>query len=411
MELLHDADLSNSHIQLPHASFWIEGPNGRHLCLVLPVLGPSISEAAKEDVAFQKDILFKAAESLQFLHDRGICHGDFRPANILLLIPSLQGMERNAMRKLLGKSETEPVIVLDEKASHRVPRRWVEKKQIRARPFNRIAVIDFGVHFQISKPLNQAFIPRQYVSPEAWLGLEIGPSMDLWSFACTILEVRNTGGGFGGERYEDIAGNLELYLGPMPEPYRSIYMKRISEDPPKWYTPGEDGPVSSTLEDLEESRAKSLKYWGGHNELFEACIGSVRQVWEYPLDAEGCEDLSQEPTMVEYKVPDDEVPVLADLVRRSFKWHVSERLDLAGMMNHEWFDGRQSKELAKKTKNLGAAEPLVRWFRKHATTLAMSAVLTGLFLGFSIWKGAPGARSSRMSAFRGLLHGLTRWKL
>ena len=45
--LLHLKDLDfdqpgGKHIALPMDHFWIEGPNGRHLCLVLPVLGPRV---------------------------------------------------------------------------------------------------------------------------------------------------------------------------------------------------------------------------------------------------------------------------------------------------------------------------------------------------------------------------------
>jgi hypothetical protein len=36
------AELRASHIQLPLEHFYIDGPNGRHLCLVLPFLGPRL---------------------------------------------------------------------------------------------------------------------------------------------------------------------------------------------------------------------------------------------------------------------------------------------------------------------------------------------------------------------------------
>jgi serine/threonine-protein kinase SRPK3 len=65
-------------IAVPREHFWHDGPNGRHLCLVLPVLGPRVSAlwGKFEDPArVSRDITLQITRGLHFLHKNGICHG------------------------------------------------------------------------------------------------------------------------------------------------------------------------------------------------------------------------------------------------------------------------------------------------------------------------------------------------
>lgn len=71
---------SSTHAGLatPIDHFWIEGPNGRHLCLVLPFLGPRVdriwTKVAEPEKLLPK-LAYQATQSLLTLHDRDICHG------------------------------------------------------------------------------------------------------------------------------------------------------------------------------------------------------------------------------------------------------------------------------------------------------------------------------------------------
>lgn len=61
-------------------SFWIEGPNGSHLCLVSLVAGPAIPEYSKTQphgrlrVDVAQKIAVQATQGLAFLHSIGIGH-------------------------------------------------------------------------------------------------------------------------------------------------------------------------------------------------------------------------------------------------------------------------------------------------------------------------------------------------
>lgn len=60
-------------------TFWIDGPNGHHLALVLPLYGPSIAQMSRSRVKVESSVLQKislqATEALAYLHSEGICHG------------------------------------------------------------------------------------------------------------------------------------------------------------------------------------------------------------------------------------------------------------------------------------------------------------------------------------------------
>jgi serine/threonine protein kinase len=72
-------ELRSNHIYPIEEHFWIDGPNGRHLCLVVEVLGPSISYSLKgigfDNPDILTDLCYQATQALKYLHDREICHG------------------------------------------------------------------------------------------------------------------------------------------------------------------------------------------------------------------------------------------------------------------------------------------------------------------------------------------------
>lgn len=112
LDLTFGGDLADHHIGIPSEYFWISGPNGHHLCAVMPVLGPTLTSVHGYygiDPNVPKDICFQLAQSLKFLHSHGICHGDFRPANILFqLADDIDEWSEEDMDKVLG-----PPVVTD----------------------------------------------------------------------------------------------------------------------------------------------------------------------------------------------------------------------------------------------------------------------------------------------------------
>ncbi|KAK0706796.1 hypothetical protein B0T26DRAFT_599036, partial [Lasiosphaeria miniovina] len=59
--------------------FWFDGPNGRHLCLVSPVLGPDLARLSNGIYAritpqFSREVTLLSARALAHMHANG-CHG------------------------------------------------------------------------------------------------------------------------------------------------------------------------------------------------------------------------------------------------------------------------------------------------------------------------------------------------
>jgi serine/threonine protein kinase len=59
--------------------FRILGPNGQHVCQVLPVTGPSLLALSRAPYRLRpascKTLGREAAQALEFLHGKGLCHG------------------------------------------------------------------------------------------------------------------------------------------------------------------------------------------------------------------------------------------------------------------------------------------------------------------------------------------------
>lgn len=90
LEWLHPETPQNpvsTRLAVPMDHFWVEGPNGRHLCLVLPLLGPRVdliwTKFAEPEKLLPK-IAFHASQGLRLLHEQGICHG-----GMCCLLPSV----------------------------------------------------------------------------------------------------------------------------------------------------------------------------------------------------------------------------------------------------------------------------------------------------------------------------------
>lgn len=76
-----------------YRQFTLEGPNDRHLCLVLPVLGPSTSQLSsgfdsRISTLLSRSESYQATMALADLHAHGLFHGD-RQARIRVIYLSL----------------------------------------------------------------------------------------------------------------------------------------------------------------------------------------------------------------------------------------------------------------------------------------------------------------------------------
>ncbi|KAI1339877.1 kinase-like domain-containing protein [Xylariaceae sp. FL0016] len=224
--------LEPNHIVRSKNLFYKNSPNGKHICIVYPLLGTGLPEwrsglgNEKKDVKKITSVCYQFTKALGFLHEHNICHGDFRPQNILLKLDSrrINALSRDDMKALVGEPQTIRVTTKNGRRSRNAPKTVVNP--IRSNCFGEFALdevvlIDFSNAFTLwDPPGNLAHLPRQYAGPEVMFNYRVGVGSDIWALAWTLSEVRL------GLKYSSdllpVIERMEMNLGPMPFPYRDI---------------------------------------------------------------------------------------------------------------------------------------------------------------------------------------------
>ncbi len=365
--------LLKNHIAIPIDEFWIQGPNGSHRCLVMPLLGCDVMswrsriDWREEESGIQlRQVCRQVTTALGFLHKHGVCHGDFRPGNILMQLDGIEDLSKDRMLDIIGKpdlrrvqkdftaTEAWPEYVLVPIPSHK----WARF----ASP--KVAVVDFGESFLADDPNESCGIPYKYAAPEILFGSKPGIGSDIWSLACTLYEIRSDqnffGSGIEGEEMFDMVAELELPLGDLPEPYRNIwyengYDKGRGDDDITDNEDDEDGnpvpniqggkypkegPVTWPSHVISQSRDNMIAETGTQT-IFQAIVGVERRIgqWDSNLDEEpDYSDL----TYHTYRYPKQETTELADLLESMLKWHAHERATTKDILGHPWLRKHQT---------------------------------------------------------------------
>ncbi|KAI8948597.1 kinase-like domain-containing protein [Xylaria longipes] len=330
-------ELDQNHIAAPLELFWIDGPNGRHLCLVMQIYGYRVSDwrldldnvepSTRRDSA---ELCGQIAQALAFLHSKGICHGDFRPSNILMKLDqdALHELDQTQMIELLGepegyevrtKSGESPLPKGPEYCVLNVSLMWCQSLII-----PEIVIIDFGESFFIDNPKNTTGIPTSYAAPEVLFRQATGAGVDIWSLACTVYEVRTRdqlfGGSFYGSNFNRVVYEMEIIIGPLAKPYREV-----------WDREGFKGPDTIVRACEEDDRPENdhIKD-SGYDDIIEAMLGAEREQCHSLLS----EDRWKPP--IKYRYEREEVLALADLLRRLLRYHPEERMGAESVLQHEW---------------------------------------------------------------------------
>lgn len=79
--IIADPTLASSELLVsPEREFWVDGPNGRHLCFVLPFVGPNLGTLSsgifsRISSRLAASLSLQAAQAMALLHSRERCHG------------------------------------------------------------------------------------------------------------------------------------------------------------------------------------------------------------------------------------------------------------------------------------------------------------------------------------------------
>lgn len=218
----------------PLEHFWVQGPNGRHLCFVLKLLGPHLQQVTKErDLKWMKQQFLNAAHALRYLHSRGLCHGDFTIANILHKMEGFDFKTREDMLDTIGPAKTDSIKSITTQEPRPGQPRYLVRK-LSSSIFDEfivpgdVVVVDFGAAFRVSTPPEYATIPMFHRAPELFLGERSSPASDVWALASNMMVLY--GAYYFGEKDSAPAGDrdtileeMERCLGPLPPKFRTTY--------------------------------------------------------------------------------------------------------------------------------------------------------------------------------------------
>ncbi|KAH0284078.1 kinase-like protein [Aureobasidium namibiae CBS 147.97] len=166
-------------------SFEIQGPHGRHICLVHEPLGISFEELRDltADRVFDEDLIRQTfrpiLQGFEFLHEEAqVIHTDFQPNNVLVGIHDgsvLDQFAAMANKNPPPKKELPDRIIY---ASQPMP-------LTKGLPF----LTDFSEARFGSSMHTGIIMPNVYRAPEVILGMEWSYPVDIWSFAMTLWDL------------------------------------------------------------------------------------------------------------------------------------------------------------------------------------------------------------------------------
>ncbi|KAI0450974.1 kinase-like domain-containing protein [Xylaria acuta] len=348
-------ELDRNHIAVPFDSFWIDGPNGRHLCFVLSVYGCTVSrwregldDVDPKTAKLSKSICQQLIQGLAFLHGQGLCHGDLRPSNILMKLDqdALHQLNQAQILELVKEPEAYEVRTVSgvdprprgpEYCVIPLTSEWCEKLLV-----EEIVITDFGESFLTSSAKQSTGIPTSYAAPEILFCQPVGITVDIWSLACTFYEIRTSqslfGGSFYGSTFERVIYELEVLLGPLPNPYRKVWDDEGCEGPDNIVKVIEDQgsavemAATCSLASIDCAR-RDITDDTRYDEVFQAMLGKERVQYP-PCIGEGIDKAP-----IEYRYEDEEVRDLADLLRKMLQYHPENRISAEVIKKHQWLRG------------------------------------------------------------------------
>ena len=226
--------------------FWINGPNGRHLCLVFEVAGPALASFRHWDQwrkvrpDFVRCIGLELAERLLALHQADVVFGDLSANNILFRLVDISRWTAKDVYETFGHPEP-----------------WENRYTAEDKPVDEPGVPAFlyeGITFRncnldLIKPelafidLAESYIVGTeqlphvsaytaiYSAPEVLLFKEKqDQASDIWALACILFELRTGEELFAGDYgYLGVQSAYIDHLGSLPGPWVTELRKQYDE--------------------------------------------------------------------------------------------------------------------------------------------------------------------------------------
>ncbi|KAG8169634.1 hypothetical protein KVR01_000379 [Diaporthe batatas] len=376
---------SSEFLVSPEREFWVDGPNGRHLCFVLPFVGPNLGTLStgiysRISPRFAANLSMQAAQAMALLHSRERCHGDFTANNLSLALSEefvLHGIED--IYRTFGNPKSWPLCLADPDdpgPGLHAPRYFVEALDIFACSKNilakQIRVLDFDQSFQCDSPPERTGTPAKYMAPEVTAGRPPSKASDVWSLGCTIFRLRAGKDIFFDYNTTTPAATLQQiqkFLGDLPES-----LARALFDDDGYPTEDETGEPLTYFLDKTDLRAEIKKIWDEPPSLSMRSDGEIdTKVYTDPYNPEhsifseeaervtpypsAYRSMFWKPTAVSVDgdhyifyedadspfwgafplITDNEADLLGDLLSQIFVYDPSARPNIEEIVEHPWF--------------------------------------------------------------------------
>ncbi|KAF1948634.1 kinase-like protein [Byssothecium circinans] len=186
------------HISRLLDSFYHEGPNGQHMCIVSELLGPKVSTVAEKSTNYRLDSKLARRISRQlllavdYLHSCGVAHGDIHMGNILF---RLSETERSFPEQIeaLGAPQIGCVSRKDGAPLNKgMPNYLVEPIEYDAKKrvhIDEIQLVDFGESFFVATPPESLYTPTSLHPPELVFRHTLSKAVDIWNLGSTTYEL------------------------------------------------------------------------------------------------------------------------------------------------------------------------------------------------------------------------------
>ncbi|KAK4640931.1 hypothetical protein QC761_0097010 [Podospora bellae-mahoneyi] len=344
--------------------FAISGPNGNHICQVLPLTGPSLLSLSRVPYRLRpaacKTLGRQAAQALAFLHKKGICHGDYTASNLVLAVsPAFHRLTKPQLLQLLGTPVQDLVHPTGPKTTS-APKYVVQPADLSKLGSSYLTetlmVVDFDQIFGFGKTLPSG-VPRSpgfnlgtplvYLAPEVIIEGAAGPGSDIWALGCTLFRMR-AGMQLLTEWHSNIASNVledifDVVMGRPPSKWKRLQFGKNGW-PVASPRSGSDKAID-TLEfgqeapDPEEDlKAKVCGIWDENRSRLGAALKPNESPIFWKVD----------PNVVPHwgnveggfpHIPPAEASQFLDLLMRTFDYDLKRRITADDILKHPWVAG------------------------------------------------------------------------
>ncbi|KAK4672134.1 hypothetical protein QC763_100420 [Podospora pseudopauciseta] len=238
----------HNHVSHLVESFHIQGPNGRHLCAVQDLLGPTTSSVTDRCPNYRlegnlaRSISRQLLLAVDYLHSAGVAHGDIHMGNVLFCLPELEVASPEVIIKDLGPPQTGKIARKDGgPLEPGMPEYLVEPAEFNPKIYphlREVRLIDFGESFFLSDLPSEISTPMSLHPPELVFQRGLSRAVDIWNLGSTTYELITGRTPFEADFDDkDLIPQFQKVIGDLPEQWiQDALASGVLKEPPNYST-------------------------------------------------------------------------------------------------------------------------------------------------------------------------------